>query len=49
MLKTYSILLDYPPRERMYRRDSRVLISMGKRKASLSYTRDSIKIEAYAQ
>jgi hypothetical protein len=36
ILKTSNNLLDYPPKERMCQKDSRVPVSMGKRKVRLS-------------
>jgi hypothetical protein len=39
MHKISSRLKDYPPKERMHRRDFRAPARMGKRKASLAYTR----------
>jgi hypothetical protein len=41
MLKTSSSLLDYPPKERMCRMDSKVLVSTGKREASSACMRNS--------
>jgi len=41
MLKTSRSLMDYPPKERMCQKDSKVMVIMGKIKASSAYMRNA--------